>query len=176
MSHRTAARRARRNRPSAFLIPRDRRRRRGVTPLPADLALHALIRDGQLVEDRGRSYLVARLDPALVETLILASAASEDDEDSDEDQNTGDEEPALGWSAEGSQTALASGLVVAGDEAEPDIGWPDTGSQAPLRLAAGYREGDFREFAIDDEGEPTIGRDDREFDPCDYGEEENYYG
>jgi hypothetical protein len=59
-------------------------------PVSADLALHALMQDGEIFEVGHGRYLVAPVNDELIEILIVALAATEDDE------HNGDIEPSIG--------------------------------------------------------------------------------
>jgi hypothetical protein len=171
-----------------------RRRRRRVTgrTISADLVLHQLVRDGDVYEVGRRRYLVAPLDQAMLDALIIAAGITEDDEPNgdlepslgaqDELESDGLEDEryggdvALGWQNEGSQEHLTYAL--GGDETEPELGWTDTGSQLRLAVDDGWgrmnMEGDG-DCDQEDNGdmEPSVGaHDDREHDPCDLGEPE----
>jgi hypothetical protein len=66
-------------------------------PASADLALHALMQNGEIVEVGHGRYLVAPLNDELIETLIVASALTEDEEpDGNDDESNGDMEPSIG--------------------------------------------------------------------------------
>jgi hypothetical protein len=148
--------------------PRHRRRldlrrlgRHSPKPITAELALHLLIQGGEVYEIGRRRFLVAALDPELIDTLIQASAIGEDDEDSNDaedgdnddfgiddmphDEPYQDMEPSLG-----------------GIHAEWSQGVNDCD-----------REGDGDCDAEDDDpGGDSLDRG--EFDPCDLGEPEEY--
>jgi hypothetical protein len=140
----------------------------------ADGALNALMQEADIFKVGRRRYLVAPLTPELVDTLIMAAGATEDDEEDDPGGETGHEgfgrtvddeeddpgggnvedegEAALGWANEGSQEHLG---VPQADEAEPSLGWADTGTQ--LRLAAGYDIGTTYESDGLEDGEGSTG-------------------
>ncbi len=156
--------------------------------MTADLALHDLMRDGDVIEVGRRRYLVAQVNDAVVDRLILASAVNEDDEpdedagvedeqfgefDNSDDEPEEDDEPALGWANEGSQSNLAAGYETAGDEGEPDLGWANTGPQLRL-VSADEGDGDC-DREDDDPGGGNV-EDGGELDPCDLGEPEEQHG
>jgi hypothetical protein len=63
----------------------------------ADLALFSLISLGDVFEVDGRRWLVAPLNDQLIDRLIIASGATEDDEPDNEDSGADDfGEPSLG--------------------------------------------------------------------------------
>jgi hypothetical protein len=158
-SRRTPARWRNRRR---LLLPRRKVNR---APLPlADAALHVLMNDADIYKIGRRHYLVAEVSNELMDTLMAAAGATEDDEPNGDlepsipshsvytDDLEGDEledsngvggvagrESALGWANEGNQARLTG----ADHEDEPSLGWVNTGPQK--RLAAGYSGGITRE-------------------------------
>jgi hypothetical protein len=160
------------------------------------------MRDADVYRVGSQRYLVAPLSDDTLDALIIASGSTEDMEpetdlgidDEPHDAESGD--MALGWAAEGSQLHLTS----TAEEDEPELAWPNTGSQLQLAGDDGWgrmnMEGDG---ACDAEASlgwsaPGFGRsawgeivaprmdqsfltaspDDRELDPCDRGEPEDY--
>jgi hypothetical protein len=88
-----------------------RRRRRRVTgrTISADMALFELMRDADVYQVGRQRYLVAPISADLLERLMIASAATEDDEPN------GDEEPSIGRPVdeEGESDGLDDGLSAA---------------------------------------------------------------
>jgi hypothetical protein len=121
---------ARWRRHQRLLIPRGRLR-----PVPlADVALHELMQSGDIYKIGRSHYLVAPIDAELLETLIVAAGATEDDE------------PSLAGGHPG-RDALPDGELGADDEGEPSLGQ----SGADLE-ADGIEDGDFS-----GRGEGTLG-------------------
>jgi hypothetical protein len=160
---RSTRRPGRRRRPAPLLLRRQRHRRSRRPVVTADLALHALMRDGDLFKVGRSHYLVAPVSAELLSTLIEAQGVSEDAEDNGDleasvespagddresdgldDANMGQgAECTLGWAEEGSQMTLGCSAY----EDEPELGWRNTGSQLPLRDRVtpwwvGFLEGD----------------------------------
>ncbi len=161
---------------------RSQRARQAVQPptMTADLALHDLMRDGDVIEVGRRRYLVAQVNDAVVDRLILASAINEDDEpESDagvEDAGFGefdncDDEPSVGSYEQG--VGLTDLELDEGDGSEPDLGWANTGPQLRL-VSADEGDGDC-DREDDDPGGGNV-EDGGELDPCDLGEPEEQHG
>jgi hypothetical protein len=166
------ARPARRRR--RLLISRRRAIGRIRVPYAAD-ALNAVMQEGDIYKIGQRHYLVAPICAELLETLIVAAGAGEDDEPDNDDLGVDDDgepslgqtgadlesdglddealngrgEAALGWVNEGNQLNLG---VPQADEAEPSLGWANEVPQ--FRLAAGYSWGDAGESDGDCDAEP----------------------
>jgi hypothetical protein len=94
----------------------DIRRRSRFTRLPPLIdpseALATLMRDGEFYDVHGASYLVARVDDDLIDSLIVATGANEDDEAS----LSGGQPPFSG--------SVVDGELGADDEGEPSLGQP----------------------------------------------------
>ncbi len=137
-----------------LFFPRHRATSRLRVP-QADSALNFLMQEADIFRIGRRDYLVAPLCYELVEILIIAAGATEDDEEN------GDLEPSIEPSTgyAGEDLELAPG----DDDGEPSLGWADTGPQ--LRLTAGYHGGSDVESDGNCDDEP-----DHEGDPLDDGE------
>src|ERR1051325_8766298 len=191
---RRPARRSRRRRLSPLALRKQHRRRSHKTVITADVALHALMSDGDLFKIGRHHYLVAPVPAQLLDILIEAMGRTEDAEDNGDtepsigsypatglhlavDDLEGDEgdgtEGSLGWANEGSQERLHTNP--SGEEDEPELGWSNTGGQ--LNLSEGYTQGDLREGddnCDDEDGDPSGDPLDRgEFDPLDLGEHDD---
>jgi hypothetical protein len=182
-----------------LLIPRGRIRH---VPL-ADIALHELMRDGDVYKIGRGHYLVAPISRDVLETLIIAAGSTEDDEPSlvgggqtecdalvDGELGADDAgEPSLGG---GDEDLEGDGLYDDAFGGDMSLGWANEGSQEHLSGRA-------------DEDEPSLGWTDIgtqlflaagysggmiresdgdcddepepvEYDPCDFGEPENEDG
>lgn len=152
---------------------RRRRRNRAVRPpLAASEALARLAVRGDVFRVGRTPYFVAPIDVDLLDTVIAALGATEDDEDADPGGTGGagyrafatdDDEPSLGGGY--CPTPDLTDLELDdGERGEDTLGWQNEGSQARLQhnLPGDNYEGDGE--CDDEDGDPDHGIDDVKHD------------
>jgi hypothetical protein len=124
-----------------ILFPRRRGALRAPPPVDSSTALHWIMQEGDIYKVGRQHYLVAPLPGDLLETLIAAAAATEDDEENGDLEAS--IEPSIGHA--GQDLEFAPGE----DDGEVSLGWANTGPQ--LHLTTGYDGGrDLESDGLDD--------------------------